>query len=60
MAQRSEDIMNQDQLSKIESALWLAQYFVDQQEPTNEAHPVDNEIVGEAWDAFFELLGELK
>jgi hypothetical protein len=52
--------MNQDQLSKIESALWLAQYFVDQQEPTNEAHPVDNEIVGEAWDAFFELLGELK
>ena len=47
--------ITKEQLAKLTSALWLAQYFTDEQEPSNPAHADDVHTVMQAWDVLKQL-----
>lgn len=52
--------INQAQLNAIEYALTLAQYFVDEQEPSNACHAGDTATLERAYIALHQIKSELK
>lgn len=44
-----------EQISKIRQALWLACYFVQDQDPSKEQTAIDSKSVREAWTAIHEI-----
>jgi hypothetical protein len=52
--------INQAQLNAIAYALTLAQYFVDEQDPSNTCHASDTDTLEMAYIALHQIQSELK